>query len=132
VKKRLKDEDYRVYQKFGQFLFGLEQCFSTFFGSRHPVRLKKIWRHPYLDIRQFGAPLVVKELKKVVIQYLAAPLTPLYGTLVCRGTQVWKVCLLGSTEPLKCSNCFKTLHTSKAVKIGQKSLKNKQQAFYLC
>ncbi len=25
----------------------LTQCFSTFFGSRHPVRLKKIWQHPY-------------------------------------------------------------------------------------
>jgi hypothetical protein len=24
----------------------LNQCFSIFFGSRHPVRLKKIWRHP--------------------------------------------------------------------------------------
>ncbi len=44
----------------------LHQWFSTFFGSRHPVRLKKIWRHPYLDKWQFGAPLVVKELKKVV------------------------------------------------------------------
>ncbi len=27
--------------------YSLGQCFSTFFGSRHPVRLKKIWRHPW-------------------------------------------------------------------------------------
>jgi len=29
-------------------LFCLHQCSLTFSGSRHPVRLKKIWRHPYL------------------------------------------------------------------------------------
>ncbi len=26
--------------------FPLRQCFSSFFGSRHPVRLRKNWRHP--------------------------------------------------------------------------------------
>jgi len=47
----------------------LDQCFSTFFGSRHPVRLKKIWQHPYLDKTTIWGtltPLVVKELKKEV------------------------------------------------------------------
>ncbi len=27
-------------------VYTLQQCFSTFFGSRHPDGLKKIWRHP--------------------------------------------------------------------------------------
>jgi len=56
----------------------LEQYFSTFFGSRHPLRLKKIWRHPYLDKMTIWGTLSSKRIKK----YLAAPLTPLHGTPV--------------------------------------------------
>ncbi len=38
----------------------LQQCFSTFFGSRHPVRLKKIWRHPYLAKMTIWGTLISK------------------------------------------------------------------------
>jgi hypothetical protein len=46
-------------------LLSLFQCFSTFFGSRHPLRLIKFWRHPY------------------VVQ------TTTWGTLICKSPQVW-------------------------------------------
>jgi hypothetical protein len=36
--------------------------------------------------------------KKAVIPNLAAPLTPLCGTLVCRGTPVGNHCSKGSTD----------------------------------
>ncbi len=39
--------------------------FPTFFGSRHPLRLEKFWRHPY----------VVKIIT--------------WGTLICKSPQVW-------------------------------------------
>jgi len=43
----------------------LVQCFSTFFGSRHPLRFIKFWRHPY------------------VVQTIT------WGTLICKSAQVW-------------------------------------------
>ncbi len=42
------------------------QRFSTFFGSRHPVRLKKIWWHPYLAKMTIRGTLNGKKTKKVV------------------------------------------------------------------
>ncbi len=42
----------------------LVQCFSTFYGPRHPLTLKKFWRHPY----------VVKTIT--------------WGTLICKSPQV--------------------------------------------
>jgi hypothetical protein len=39
----------------------LTQCFSTFFGSRHPIRPKKIWRHPYLAKMPIWATLSSKK-----------------------------------------------------------------------
>ncbi len=45
----------------------LDQCFSTFFfGSRHPVRLIKIWWHPYLAKMTILGTLSSKKIKKVV------------------------------------------------------------------
>ncbi len=32
----------------------LDKCFSTFFGSRHPFRLKKIWAAPLCILRHLG------------------------------------------------------------------------------
>jgi hypothetical protein len=39
------------------------QCFSTFFGSRHPVRLKKIWWRPKLAKMIIQGTLRSKKLK---------------------------------------------------------------------
>ncbi len=44
----------------------LVQCSSTFFGSRHPVRLKKIWLHPHLAKMTIWGTLSSKKTKKVV------------------------------------------------------------------
>jgi len=43
----------------------ITQCFSTFFGSRHPVRLKKNWRHPYLAKMTIWGTLSSKKTLKV-------------------------------------------------------------------
>jgi len=41
-----------------------EQCFSTFFGSKHPVRLEKNWRHPYLAKMTIWGTFSSKKTKK--------------------------------------------------------------------
>ena len=58
----------------------LDQCFPTFFGSRHPYLALKILAAPTTGL----IGIKIKEL-----EFLAAPLAPGHGNLVCRGTPVW-------------------------------------------
>jgi len=60
----------------------VEQCFSTFFRSRHPFWLKTFSGTLTLVNYFFAAPFIsfITNIRK--IQYLAAPLGPLHGTLV--------------------------------------------------
>jgi len=56
-----EDAKLRIYK-----FVCVHQCFSTFFGSRHPVRLKKIWRHPFLAKLTICGTFTSKKFKKVV------------------------------------------------------------------
>jgi len=55
-----------VLSHIGWFWHTIDKCFSTFFGLRHPVRLKKIWWHPYLAKMTIQGTLRSKKTKKVV------------------------------------------------------------------
>ncbi len=46
-RQNVKDE-FNKWKSPIELIVTLEQCFSTFFGSRDTVRLKKNLRHPYL------------------------------------------------------------------------------------
>ncbi len=81
----------------------LEQCFSTFFGSQHPLRLNKFWRHP------------------CVVQTIT------WGTLICKSPLVWprtlanpKVC--GTLSPSHGNpvgnHCSRALYHTKVPKIA--------------
>jgi hypothetical protein len=66
------------------------QCFSTFFGSRHPIWQKKI--RGSLNRIKFticGKLISKTSIKLLQIQYFAAPHD---GTHVCRGTPVGNHC----------------------------------------
>jgi len=56
--------EYRVFLKIWKN--DCEQCFSTFFCLRHPVRQKKIWWHPFLAKMTSQGTLSSKKPKKVV------------------------------------------------------------------
>jgi len=59
------------------------QCFRTFFGSRHP----------YIVFKIFGGTLAsLIGIKIREMQQLAVPLALVHGTLVCRGTPVGNHC----------------------------------------
>ncbi len=73
------------------FVVLLDQCFSIFKGSRHPLGLKNAWRHPTMPkMTKLGTPSrkLVFIYSYMLFQYLAALLAPPHGTLVCRGTLV--------------------------------------------
>jgi len=88
----------------------IDQCFSTFFGSRHPFWIKTFGGTLTLVNFYFEAPLKLiidkfhkesQQIKRksnvlreniVKIQYLGVPLGPLHGNLVCRGTPVENHC----------------------------------------
>ena len=71
----------------------LGQCFSTFWGSRHPLGQKKFGRTLTCSKMTFRGTLSNKTLiKRQLIQYLAAPFTRPRGNLVCRGTPVRNNC----------------------------------------
>ena len=87
------------------FWYTLTQCFPTFFGSRHPYLILKIfggtpnWLNRYKDqgIGTFG------------------------GTLVCRGTPVGNhcsmVCTFSSTFTLTSMKCFFIKKSQKTMQI---------------
>ncbi len=64
--KRAKKVSLNIYNPlWTQQQNGLDQCFTTFVGSRHPIRLKKIGGILTWLKCQFGPPIEVKKKLKV-------------------------------------------------------------------
>ena len=91
--------NFHMYQMLKWFLFDpLEQCFSTFFSSRHTKQeikfggtLNFLNKLNFPNCKQ-NLLIFLKRIVKARPKKLAALLEGAHGTLVCRGTPVEKHC----------------------------------------